>query len=177
MTATWQLDSTSVDGVKLFVLSSTSDGLVCGRDSDCILQSQLNFETKAPQQVKVTYFGGHCPLYDACYDADKWALEYLQAHSLRLFQRSLDLAQVKAIYRPLIDREEPKLPSMLAWIDMRTLAFYEFFSGKTGRPFDLGRESVVTISFEIRHMWIAAAEDACGFKIDVVEIAYDGDDA
>ena len=65
---------------------------------------------------------------------------------------------------------------MLAWIDMRTLAFYEFFSGKTGRP-DLGRESVVTISFEISNLWIADTEDACGLKIDIVEIAYDGDGA
>ena len=173
MTTTWQLESTSVDGVKLFALSSSTGG-VCGGDSDCILESQLDPEAKAPQQVKVTYFGGHCPLYDACYDEDKWALEYLQAHSLRLFQRSLSAAQVKAIYRPLIDRGEPKLPSMHAWIDRRT-AFYEFFSGKTGRP-DLGRESVVTISFEIPHMWIADTEDACGLKIDIVEVVYDGDD-
>ncbi len=175
MTTTWQLESTPADGVKLFALSS-STGRVCGGDSDCILESELDFGAKAPQLVQVTYFGGHCPLYDTCYDADKWALEYLQAHSLRLFQRQLDPAEVKAIYRPLIDRSEPKLPSVLAGIDMRTLAFYEFFSGKTGRPFGLGRESVVTIAFEIRHMWIAATEDACGLKIDIVEIAYDGDD-
>ena len=168
MTSTWQLESTSVDGVKLFALSS-STGRVCGGDSDCILESELDFGAKAPQLVQVTYFGGHCPLYDVCYDADKWALEYLQAHSHRLFQRQLDPAEVKAIYRPLIDRQEPKLPSMHAWIDMRTLAFYEFFTGKTDRP-DLGRDAVVTIAFEILHLWIADTGAAGGLKTDVVEI-------
>ena len=119
------------------------------------------------------YCGGQCLVYDFCYEADKWALTYLQSHSLRLFQKSLDVTQVKAIYRPLIDQEWPRDPSMLASIDMRTATFWDFHSETTLRPSELDCD--VTPAFEIRCMWFADTGDACGLTLDVVEVAYDSE--
>ena len=96
-TATWQLDDPRVvNGVNTATLT-TSSGVACHCEDECILDSPVDMNVEGHQQISILYTGGHCPLFDFCYEVDKWALTYLQSHSLRLFQKSLDMTQVKAI--------------------------------------------------------------------------------
>ncbi len=78
------------------------------------------------------------------------------------------MTQVKAIYRPLVDRTCPRDPSILASIDMRTVTFWDSHSETTLCPPELDCD--VTPAFEIRSMWFA---DTCGLTLEVVELAYD----
>ena len=171
MAATWQLeDPKVVDGVKTAKLIT---GSIVARETgdEGMLDVDLDLNVEGPQQFTITCYRGKSLLFGFCHCADMWALEYLQSHSLRLFQKSLDMTQVKAIYRPLIDLKYPRDPSILASIDMRTVPFWDFHSETTLRPSELDCD--VTPAFEIRCMWFADTGNACGLTLEVVEVAYD----
>ena len=95
---------------------------------------------------------------DAFFSAlDAWAVEYLTAHSERLFKKRLTLAQVREMYHPTLRRAEGYQPLLRTKLNMpmsRGAAKFWTAEGQPRDPPKDWRECELKVRVQVSHLWI-----------------------
>ncbi len=118
--------------------------------------TRLNLELRVPPSIEA-YFD----------EVDAWAVEYLTAHSERLFKKTLTLEQTKEAFHPTLKRhaEYPALlRTKLDTTGRRACKFWTPDQQKRDAPEDW-RSSEVRPHLHISHLWIMGRE--CGIVCNV----------
>ena len=140
-------------------------GTVQHSDSECCAEIPPDPSIEGRQEIHLKSIDPN--LADWCYELDQWALQYLVSHSLRLFNKPLTSMDIKARYCPITGRSFPREPSMLASINLKTVAYTDQ-SGVTVAPVDIDQQEVTPV-FEVKSMWFADT-GTCGLNLDLIEI-------
>ena len=85
---------------------------------------------------------------------------------VKTIKKQLTSMDIKARYCPITDRSFPREPSMLASINLKTVAYTDQ-SGATD-PVDIDLLEVTPV-FEVKSMWFAAT-GTCGLTLDLIEV-------
>ena len=102
---------------------------------------------------------------------DEWAVEYICAHSERLFKKKLTLAQAQDMYHPTLCTVPGYEPLARCKINMpgsRGEAKYWTAAGETREPPSDWREADVRAHLHISHMWLMGA--SCGLVLNVCDL-------
>ena len=162
--SSWHLEDTLVrNGIKTAMLTSNK-GTVRHYDSECCVEFAPDPSREGPQEINLTFIDP--ALADFCYEADQWALKYLASHSLRLFKTPLTMMDIKLRYSPITDRTYPREPSMVATINLQTVAYFDQL-GVTA-PFDLDLLDVTPV-LELKSMWFTDT-GTCGLNLELIEV-------
>jgi hypothetical protein len=102
---------------------------------------------------------------------DAWAIDYICAHSERLFKKSLSLAQVKDMYHPCIRKApgyEPLLRTKFNAAGTRgACRFWTAGGEEREAPVDW-REAEVTPHVHVSHLWMMGG--SCGLVVNVCDL-------
>jgi hypothetical protein len=102
---------------------------------------------------------------------DAWAIDYICAHSERLFKKSLSLAQVKDMYHPCIRKApgyEPLLRTKFNAAGTRgACRFWAAGGEEREAPVDW-REAEVTPHVHVSHLWMMGG--SCGLVVNVCDL-------
>jgi len=102
---------------------------------------------------------------------DAWAVEYIAAHSLRLFKRSLSLAQAKEMYHPTLRRAEGYAPLLRTKVNMPgargAVKFWTAEGQSRDAPRDW-RECEVKARLQVSHLYIMGQQ--CGLVINTTDL-------
>jgi hypothetical protein len=102
---------------------------------------------------------------------DAWAIDYICAHSERLFKKSLSLAQVKDAYIPCLRRApgyEPLLRTKFNTVGTRgACRFWTPGGEEREAPVDW-REAEVTPHVHVSHLWMMGG--SCGLVVNVCDL-------
>ena len=102
---------------------------------------------------------------------DSWAIEYLTAHSERIFKKSLTLEQVRNMYHPTIRRQEGYAPLLRCKLNMPgTRGEVRFWTpdGKTrDAPADW-KDSEIRPHIHVSHLWLMG--QSCGLVLNVCDL-------
>jgi hypothetical protein len=102
---------------------------------------------------------------------DAWAVDYICAHSERLFKKNLTLAQVKDMYHPCLRRApgyEPLLRTKYNTPGTRgACRFWTAGAEERDAPADW-RDSELTPHLHINHLWMMGG--SCGLVVNVCDM-------
>jgi hypothetical protein len=102
---------------------------------------------------------------------DAWALDYICAHSERLFKKNLTLAQVKDMYHPCLRRapgNEPLLRIKYNAAGTRGACRFWTASGEEREPSIDWRDAELTPHLHISHLWMMGG--SCGLVVNVSDV-------
>jgi len=102
---------------------------------------------------------------------DAWAIEYLTAHSQRLFKKPLTLAQVREMYHPTLRRAEGYTPLLRTKISMPPSRGAIKCWTAEGQPREAPkdwREAEVKARVHVSHVWFMGA--ACGIVCNCTDL-------
>jgi hypothetical protein len=102
---------------------------------------------------------------------DAWAIDYICAHSERLFKKSLSLAQVKDMYHPCVRKApgyEPLLRTKFNAAGTRgACRFWTAGGEQREAPVDW-REAELTPHVHVSHLWMMGG--SCGLVVNVCDL-------
>ena len=102
---------------------------------------------------------------------DAWAIDYICAHSERLFKKNLSLAQVKDMYHPCVRKApgyEPLLRTKFNAAGTRgACRFWTAGGVEREAPLDW-REAEVTPHVHVSHLWMMGG--SCGLVVNVCDL-------
>jgi len=102
---------------------------------------------------------------------DEWAVEYISAHSERLFKKSLTLNQVKDSYHPCLRQAANYPPLLRTKLNMPgargACRFWTADEQQRGPPVDW-REAELTAHLHISHLWLMGG--SCGLCVNTTDL-------
>jgi hypothetical protein len=120
------------------------------------------------QNLDIRVSGDTAEFFDGL---DAWAVDYLCAHSERLFKKRLSLAQVKDMYHPCLRRApgyDPLLRTKYNTPGTRGACRFWTASGEEREaPVDW-READVTPRVHVSHLWLMGS--SCGLVINATDL-------
>ena len=102
---------------------------------------------------------------------DEWAIEYITAHSQRLFKKTLNLTQVYEMYHPTLRRAEGYTPLLRTKINLPPSRGAVKFWTPDGQHRDAPkdwREAEVKARIHVSHLWVMGA--ACGIVCNCTDL-------
>ena len=102
---------------------------------------------------------------------DAWAVDYLCAHSERLFKKSLSLAQVKDMYHPCLRKApgyDPLLRCKYNVPGTRGACRFWTADGQEREPPTDWRDAELTPHVHVSHLWLMGG--SCGFVVNVCDL-------
>ena len=102
---------------------------------------------------------------------DAWAIDYICAHSERLFKKSLSLAQVKDMYHPCVRKApgyEPLLRTKFNAAGTRGACRFWTVGGEQREAPVVWREAEVTPHVHVSHLWMMGG--SCGLVVNVCDL-------
>jgi len=122
--------------------------------------TRQNLEIRATNEME-RFFGA----------LDEWVVDYLSAHSTRLFKKPLSLAQIKEIYHPVLRRVEGYQPLMRTKINMPSSRGAVKVWSPNGEQRDLPkdwRDTDLKARLHVSHLWVMGA--ACGIVCNCTDL-------
>jgi hypothetical protein len=130
--------------------------------------SNFDKDPKATRQNLDIRVSGDAAFFDGL---DAWAIDYICAHSERLFKKSLSLAQVKDMYHPCIRKApgyEPLLRTKFNAAGTRgACRFWTAGGEQREAPVDW-REAELTPHVHVSHLWMMGG--SCGLVVNVCDL-------
>jgi len=127
-----------------------------------------NFDKDAAatrQNLDIRVSGAAAEFFDGL---DAWAIDYICAHSERLFKKSLSLAQVKDMYHPCLPGYDPLLRTKYNTPGNRgACRFWTAGGEEREAPVDW-REAEVTPHVHVSHLWMMGG--SCGLVVNVCDL-------
>jgi hypothetical protein len=167
--------SITAKGAKMAVLSNGADShdrcnYIFSEPTRCPFgPSNFDKDPKATRQnldIRVT--GDAAVFFEGL---DAWAIDYICAHSERLFKKTLSLAQVKDMYHPCIRKApgyEPLLRTKFNAAGTRgACRFWTAGGEEREAPVDW-REAEVTPHVHVSHLWMMGG--SCGLVVNVCDL-------
>ena len=102
---------------------------------------------------------------------DAWAVDYLCAHSERLFKKSLSLAQVRDLYHPCLRKApgyDPLLRCKYNVPGTRGACRFWTADGQEREPPSDWREAELTPHVHVSHLWLMGG--SCGLVVNVSDL-------
>jgi hypothetical protein len=102
---------------------------------------------------------------------DAWAVDYICAHSERLFKKSLSLAQVKDLYHPCLRKApgyDPLLRCKYNVPGTRGACRFWTADGQEREPPSDWREAELTPHVHVSHLWLMGG--SCGLVVNVSDL-------
>jgi hypothetical protein len=114
-----------------------------------------------------------CPFGPAAFfdGLDAWAVDYLCAHSKRLFKQNLSLAQVHDMYHPCLRKApdyEPLLRTKYNTPSTRGACRFWTAGGEEREPPADWRDAELTPHVHVSHLWMMGS--SCGLVINVCDM-------
>jgi hypothetical protein len=103
-------------------------------------------------------------------EVDAWMLDYLLAHSERIFKKQLSVEQVRDAYHPMLKRQGDYPPLLRLKIDSdgrRACRFWSPDQQKRAAPLDW-RGAELKAMFQISHLWIMGS--SCGLVLNLTDL-------
>ena len=102
---------------------------------------------------------------------DAWAVDYLCAHSERLFKKNLSLAQVRDLYHPCLRKApgyDPLLRCKYNVPGTRGACRFWTADGQEREPPSDWREAELTPHVHVSHLWLMGG--SCGLVVNVSDL-------
>jgi hypothetical protein len=131
--------------------------------------SNFDKDPKATRQnLDIRVSGDAAEFFDGL---DAWAIDYICAHSERLFKKNLSLAQVKDSYHPCIRKApgyEPLLRTKFNAAGTRGACRFWTRDGEQREAPEDWREAEVTPHVHVSHLWMMGG--SCGLVVNVCDL-------
>jgi hypothetical protein len=102
---------------------------------------------------------------------DEWAVEYITAHSERLFKKTLTLAEARDCYHPRLRQAANYPPLLRTKLNMPgsrgACRFWTSDQQQRGPPVDW-REAELTAHLHISHLWLMGG--SCGLCVNCTDL-------
>ena len=162
----------SAKGAKMAVLSNGADrcNYTFAEPTRCPFgPSNFDKDPNATRQnLDIRVSGDDAAFFDGL---DAWAIDYICAHSERLFKKSLSLAQVKDMYHPCVRKApgyEPLLRTKFNAAGTRgACRFWTAGGEEREAPVDW-RDAEVTPHVHVSHLWMMGG--SCGLVVNVCDL-------
>ena len=122
----------------------------------------------ARQNLDIRVSGETAAYFDGL---DSWAVEYLCAHSERLFKKNLSLAQVRDMYHPCLRKApgyDPLLRCKYNTPGTRGACRFWTADGQEREPPSDWREAELTPHVHVSHLWLMGG--SCGLVVNVCDL-------
>jgi hypothetical protein len=131
--------------------------------------SNFDKDPKATRQnLDIRVSGDAAEFFDGL---DAWAIDYICAHSERLFKKNLSLAQVKDSYHPCIRKApgyEPLLRTKFNAAGTRGACRFWTRDGEQREAPEDWREAEVTPHVHVSHLWMMGG--SCGLVVNCCDL-------
>jgi hypothetical protein len=167
--------SVTAKGAKMAVLSNGADShdrctYIFSEPTRCPFgPSNFDKDPKATRQnLDIRVSGDAAEFFDGL---DAWAIDYICAHSERLFKKNLSLAQVKDSYHPCIRKApgyEPLLRTKFNAAGTRGACRFWTRDGEQREAPEDWREAEVTPHVHVSHLWMMGG--SCGLVVNCCDL-------